>query len=127
MRPAALAAVVALAGCRPPAFPSARFPDTPMQLGDESDREQAIDQLWTLAPGDAREPLRREVADALARRIRDAVGDDQPFVAETLLFELCSLWRDDPRGVGRGLADHVALIRDLHAMFAKSGSLQPTV
>ncbi len=54
-------------------------------------------------------------------------SDDQPFVVENLLFQLASLWQQDPLAVGRGLAPRVAALIELRAQFAKSGALEPTL
>src|SRR5262249_40961373 len=84
----------------------------------------AMGRLWLLTGAD-RGRARAPIAAALALRINDAVEDDQPFVAAALLDQLTSLWQGDPTAVGRGLADHAALLRSLRAMFAKSGALEP--
>ena len=110
------------AGKRQPAWP-----DAPMQLRDDSDREQAIDQLWVLPLGPERDAVRGAIANAIAARITDALAEDQPFVAELLLFQLASLWQLDPGAVGTGLAPHVEVVRKLRATFAKSGALDPTI
>jgi tetratricopeptide (TPR) repeat protein len=125
---AAAAAAVApgLVGCGAPAFHAA-WPDARVELRDDADREQAIDRLWLLAPGAERDRARAPIAAALALRISDAIEDDQPFIAAALLDQMTSLWQGDAATVGRGLAEHVALLRGLRAMFAKSGALEPTV
>ena len=122
---AAAVAAAALAGCGRGAGFHAAWPDVQLELRDDADREQAIDRMWLVPPGAERERVRAPIATALARRIGDAVDDDQPFVAAALLDQLTSLWQDDPAAVGRGLAGQVALLRDLRAMFAKSGALEP--
>ena len=43
------------------------FPDAPLELGDETDRDQAIDQLWVMPHGAARDRVRAGIADAIAR------------------------------------------------------------
>jgi len=99
-----------------------------MQLRDESDREQAIDQLWVLPFGAERDTVRRDITSAIAARITDALEEDKPFVAELLLFQLASLWQLDPATLKTtGLDRHVELLRKLRATFAKSGSLEPTI
>jgi tetratricopeptide (TPR) repeat protein len=103
------------------------WPDAPMQLRDETDREQAIDQLWVLPLGRERDEVRTAIANAISARITDALEEDKPFVAEMLLFQLASLWQLDPANVGTGLAPHVEILRKLRATFAKSGALEPTV
>jgi tetratricopeptide (TPR) repeat protein len=127
VKSAALLVVAGIAACghARPAHPS--FPDAPLQLRDDTDRDQAIDQLWVLPLGPARDGIRAEVAAALARRIDELVQDDQPLLAEELLFQLCSLWRDDPQTVGTGLAVHAPLVRRLRGVFAKSGAIEPTI
>lgn len=120
-------AAAALVGCAPVVPFHARWPDAQLELRDDADRDQAIDRLWLLPPGPAREQARAPIAAAIAHRISDAVEDDQPFVAAALLDQLIALWQDDPGAVGRGLADQAALLRDLRAMFARSGALEPAV
>src|SRR5690349_18286911 len=103
---ALLAAVaIAASGCGGTAGFHAAWPDTQLELRDDADREQAIDRLWLIPPGPERERARAPIAAALARRIGDAVEDDQPFIAAALLDQLTSLWQGDPGAVGRGLAD----------------------
>ena len=98
-----------------------------MQLADDADREQAIDQLWVLPPGPERDAIRAQVVNALARRITQAVDEHHPYEAENLLYALCALWRTDPETVGKGLAGQLPLFAQLRAMFAKSGSIEPTL
>jgi len=121
----AAAAAAAAGGCTARTGFHAAWPDAQIELRDDGDREQAIDRLWLVAPGPEREQARAPIAAALARRISDAVEDDQPFIAAALLDQLTSLWQGDPTAIGRGLAGHAALLRDLRAMFAKAGSLEP--
>lgn len=123
---AALAAIAAaaLVGCGGSRFRAA-WPDARVELRDDADREQAIDRLWLLAPGAERDRARGPIAAALALRISDAIEDDQPFIAAALLDQLSSLWQGDPTTVGRGLAEHARLLRDLRAVFARSGVLEP--
>jgi len=123
----ALAAAAAVAACgAQPAFHPA-WPDAQVELRDDTDREQAIDGLWVMPPGGERDRTRAPIAAAIGRRIGDAIDDDQPFVAASLLDQLTWLWQRDPAALGGGLADHVALLRRLRAMFAKAGALEPTV
>jgi tetratricopeptide (TPR) repeat protein len=122
-----LAAVLVLVGCAAASPKRPMFPDAPLQLRDDTDRDQAIDQLWVLPRGPARDAIRGEVAAALGRRIVDAIEEDQQPVAQELLFQLCSLWRDDPQAVGPGLAPQQRLVERLRAMFAKSGAIEPTI
>ncbi|HEU4610916.1 MAG TPA: hypothetical protein VFS15_02520, partial [Kofleriaceae bacterium] len=103
------------------------WPDAPMQLRDESDRDQAIDQLWVLPLGADRDRVRDAIASAIAARITDALEDDKPFEAELLLYQLASLWQLDPDEIGRGLAPHEHVLHQLRATFAKSGALEPTI
>ncbi|HEU4731473.1 MAG TPA: hypothetical protein VFT22_26445 [Kofleriaceae bacterium] len=120
-------AVALASGCSPAVGFHATWPDTKLELRDDADREQAIDQLWVTPPGPERDRARDRIATAVARRIADAIDDDQPFVAAALLDELTSMWQYDPARVGRGLAGHAALLRGLKAVFGKSGALEPTV
>jgi hypothetical protein len=121
-----IAVALLLVGCAAK-IPPPSWPDAPLALRDESDRQQAVDQLWLLPPGPARDAARAEVAGAIARRIGDAIEEDKPFVAQTLLFELLALWRHDPEQIGAGLADQAPLVRQLRAMFAKSGAVEPAI
>lgn len=110
------------AGKRQPAWP-----DAPMQLRDETDRDQAIDQLWVLPAGAERDAVRGAITNAIAARITDALEEDQPFVAELLLFQVMSLWQVDPAQAASGLASHVEIVRQLRATFARSGALEPAI
>jgi tetratricopeptide (TPR) repeat protein len=123
----ALVALVALVGCRAPPPARLDWPDAPIQLRDDDDRDAAIDRLWVLPPGAERERARAEIAGAIARRITDAIEDDQPLGAAALLEQLTSLWQDDPEAIGRGLAAHAALLGRLRALLAKAGALEPAV
>jgi tetratricopeptide (TPR) repeat protein len=124
---ALIAAVVGFAGCAAqPSFHPA-WPDAQVELRDDGDRDQAIDRLWVTPLGADRDRARAPVTAALARRISEAIDEDQPFVAAALLDQLTSLWQDDPAAVGRGLAHHAPLLRGLRAVFSKSGTLEPTV
>jgi tetratricopeptide (TPR) repeat protein len=122
-----LVAIATWAACAASPRPHARFPDAPLQLLDDADRDQAIDQLWSLPRGPGRDALRAEIAAAITRRLTDAIAGEQQLAAEELLFQLASLWRDDPQAVGTGLAAYTPVIVRLRAMFAKSGALEPTV
>ncbi len=119
-------ALLILAACahRAPVGPS--WPDPAIQLRDESDRDQVIDAIWAAPVGPARDRIRGPVAEALARRINDALEEDKPFVAADLLEELAGLWQDDPQAIGRGLASAAPLLQTLRATFAKSGALSPS-
>ncbi|HEY5950349.1 MAG TPA: hypothetical protein VIV40_32885, partial [Kofleriaceae bacterium] len=119
--------LLACLACGPGTKRQPAWPDAPMQLRDESDREQAIDQLWVLPFGNERDAVRTEIANAIAVRITDALEEDRPFVAELLLLQLASLWQLDPQLVKQGLAPHVEVLRKLRATFAKSGALEPTI
>jgi tetratricopeptide (TPR) repeat protein len=119
-----LAGIAACSHARPPA---PAFPDAPLELSDDSDRDQAIDQLWVLPYGQARDGIRTAIVTALAHRIDAAIQDDQPLVARELLFQMCSLWRDDPQAVGQGLAAQLPLVRRLRATFAREGAIEPTI
>ncbi len=122
----AMIAAIAAAGCAPPSFHPA-WPDTQVELRDDTDREQAIDRLWVLPPGPERDRARTPIAAAIAVRISDAIEDEQPFMAAALLDQLTWLWHADPGAAGRGLAGHAALLHSLRAMFARSGALEPAV
>lgn len=119
--------LVLLVGCASRARPRIAWPDAPVALRDDTDREQAVDALWAMPPGPARDRQRAEIAQAIARRIVDALEEDHPFVAAALLDDLTELWQAEPQAIGRGLAPHAELIGRLRAVFAKSGALEPTV
>ena len=121
----ALAALAAGCGSQVGFHPA--WPDAAVELRDDADRDQAIDQLWVMAPGGERDRARDRIAAAIARRISDAIEDDQPFVAAALLDQLTSMWQHDPTAIGRGLAGQAPLLHALRAVFAKSGALEPTV
>lgn len=116
-----------LGGCASVARPKVSWPDAPVILRDDSDRDQAIDQLWVMTPGPERDRARSAIAAAIARRISDAIEEDRPFAAALLLDQLTWMWQLDPGTVGRGLAPHAELLAQLRAMFAKSGALEPAV
>jgi tetratricopeptide (TPR) repeat protein len=119
--------LVDLWSCGPAGSGRATFPDAPIQLADDADREQAIDQLWAMRPGAERDAKRAHVVAVIAKRIAEALDEGRPHVAQQLLFELCALWRADPEAVGHGLADYQPLMRRLRAQFARSGTIEPTV
>jgi hypothetical protein len=123
----AAAAAFALGACGAAASFHPAWPDTQLELRDDADRDQAIDRLWVTPIGAERDRARAPIAAAIARRIRDAIDDDHPFVAAALLDQLTVLWQDDPAAVGPGLADQAPLLHELRAMFSKSGSLEPTI
>ena len=123
----ALLVGAAMSACHSAAYDFPAFPDAPLQLRDDSDRAQAIDALWPLPPGAKRDAARADVAAAIARRLDDALVEEQPVVAEQLVFELASLWQEDPAAVGAGLAPHAQLLGRLRATFARSGALEPAV
>src|SRR5688500_8552362 len=85
------------------------WPDAPLELRDASDRDTAIDRFWVLPAGPERERMRTEIADAIAKRIADAVAEDRALVAAQLLEQLVGLWQMDPATLGRGLASHAGL------------------
>jgi hypothetical protein len=122
-----VALLLACLACGPAGKRQVAWPDAPMQLRDESDRDQAIDRLWVMPLGAERDSVREAIASAIVARITDALEEDRPLVAELLLFQLASLWQLDPGAVGQGLAPHAEVIRKLRATFAKSGALEPTI
>jgi len=117
----------ALVGCGSRASFHAAWPDTQVELRDDGDRDQAIDRLWVMPLGPARDRARALIAAAVAHRIGDAIDEDHPFVAAALLDQLTRLWQDDPGAVGPGLASQGPLLHALRTMFGKAGSLEPTV
>jgi tetratricopeptide (TPR) repeat protein len=126
-RVAAVLVGVLLCSCGPNVRPKLTWPDTPVALRDDADRDQAIDHLWVMPLGAERDRVRTELAAATARRISDAIEDDRQFTAATLLDQLTWMWQQDPTTVGRGLAVHAELLHRLRGMFAKSGALEPAV
>jgi len=118
---------ILVGACTSRTRPQVAWPDAPLALRDDSDRSQAIDELWALPPGAERDRRRAAIAAALARRITDALAEDRPFEAERLLDQLTELWHPDPTAVGRGLRAHAELLLRLRGMFARSGALEPTV
>lgn len=118
---------VALVGCGAHARFRPAWPDAEIELRDEADREQAIDQLWVTPAGAERDRTRSRIAAAVARRIGEAIEEDQPFVAARLLDQLIEMWQVDAGAIGRGLAVHAPLLHRLRGVFAKSGVLEPTV
>ena len=125
LRVALIAAV--LFGCGHAQKTKVPWPDAPLVLRDDSDRDQAIDHLWVVPPGPERDRLRADVAAAVARRIGDAIEEERPFAAALLLDQLTWLWSGDPAAVGAGLRPHADLLHRLRSMFAKAGSLEPAV
>lgn len=125
VRAALIAAL--LVGCGHPQKHRVPWPDAPIALRDDSDRDQAIDHLWVVEPGPERDRLRGEVASAVARRIADAIEEERPFAAALLLDQLTWMWSGDPTAVGAGLRPHADLLKRLRTMFAKSGALEPAV
>ncbi len=123
----AVLVAAALAACGHSAGSHAKWPDAPIALRDDSDRDQAIDHLWVLPPGAERDRARTEVAAAVARRIGDAMEEERPFAAALLLDQLTWMWHAEPGAVGRGLAPHAELLHRLRGMFAKSASLEPAI
>src|ERR1043165_1213289 len=124
---AALLLAISMMACGSAAKRTPAWPDAPMELRDDSDRDEAIDKLWVLPAGAERDAVRTRIADAIVDRIADAIEDDKPYNAEQLLFELCSLWETDAGRVGVGLSRHAKVVTQLRAMFAKSGALEPTI
>ncbi|MGE0551548.1 MAG: hypothetical protein AB7O24_17870 [Kofleriaceae bacterium] len=122
-----LVACALATGCGAHAGPRPAWPDAPIELRDQSDRELATDRLWVMPLGRERDRVRDAVASAIARRIADVVADDGALAATELLGQLVELWQRDPTAVGAGLTNHVELLHKLRAMFAKSGSLEPAV
>jgi tetratricopeptide (TPR) repeat protein len=124
---AAVVVAVLAAGCGAQVGFRPAWPDVAIELRDDGDRDQAIDQLWVMPPGGERDRARARIAAAIARRIDDAIEDEQLFVAAALLDRLTWMWQHDPTAIGRGLAGQARLLRALRARFASSGALGPTV
>ncbi|MDQ3368535.1 MAG: hypothetical protein M3680_24165, partial [Myxococcota bacterium] len=116
-----------LVGCSPATKARPRWPDAPVQLRDDSDRDAAIDRLWVTPAGAERDAARAVIARATVLRIAEAIQDERPFVAASLLEELTWMWQDDPANLGAGLAPHVRVLQQLRAVFAKTGALEPAV
>jgi tetratricopeptide (TPR) repeat protein len=114
----------ALAACGA-ARPRPSWPDAPVELRDDSDREAAIDHLWVMPLGAERDRARAAIVAATAARIADAIADERVLDAAGLLDQLTWLWQSDPQTIGRGLAPQLELIKRLRAVFAKAGALEP--
>lgn len=123
-----VAAAIAIAiGCRTPPPRAPSWPDAPIQLRDDGDRDMAIDRLWVMPLGPERDRARARIAEATASRIADALADEQPFVAAELLDQLTWMFQADPQAIGSGLAPHAKLFHQLRQQFAKAGALEETV
>src|SRR5436190_24076075 len=107
MRVVAVLVIAALAACGGAPRRQNLWPDAPLQLRDDSDREQATDSLWVLPFGPQRDAVRARIASAIAVRLSDALAEDRPYVAEALLYQLAELWQLDPQNIGTGLADNI--------------------
>ena len=116
-----------LVGCAAGNKPVPKWPDAPVQLRDDGDRDAAIDRLWILPMGAERDRARAQIAAAVASRIADAIEEDRPFSATRLLDQLTWMWHADPQAIGAGLAPHKELFEKLRGLFAKAGALEPTV
>jgi tetratricopeptide (TPR) repeat protein len=127
LRTAFVILAVLVAGCGGKAYRPPSWPDAPVQLRDDSDRDAAIDQLWVMTHGPERDRARAEIAAATARRIGEAIEEDRPFIAARLLDQLTWMWQGDAGNIGRGLASHASLLRQLRGLFAKSGALEPAI
>ena len=123
----AVVTAAVLVGCGARQTPSPKWPDAPVQLRDEADRDAAIDRLWVMPAGPERDRVRTQIAAAMASRIDDAIDEDRPFVAARLFDQLAWMWHGDPQAIGRGLAPHAALLNELRGVFAKAGALEPAV
>ncbi len=119
---AAAAAIAAGCGHLPPSWP-----DVPRQLADDHDRDEAIDRLWVVPAGPARDALRAELAHRLAREVQAAVASSDDAVAERLELELVGLWRDDPAAIATGLRPQLATIEAVRGHFAREGRIGPTI
>lgn len=103
------------------------WPDAPLELRDTTDRDAAIDRFWVLPLGADRDRVRAAIADAITKRIADAMREDRLITAAQLLSQLVGMWQSDPDAIGRGLALHAPLLRELRTQLAKAGSLEPAV
>jgi tetratricopeptide (TPR) repeat protein len=103
------------------------YPDTPLELRDDGDRDQATDALDAMPLGPARDAARAPIADALADRLADALADDHPFLASALLQQLAELWQRDPEAIGAGLAAHLEVLKTARATFARSGESESAI
>ena len=104
--------LVVLVACNQAGKRSPAWPDAPMQMRDDADRDQAIDRLWVLPLGGERDAKRNAIAIAIVHRITDALAEDKPLIAELLLFQLASLWQLDPNAVPT-LGAHIEVVRKL--------------
>jgi len=117
--------VIGCAACGGTVRQRPTWPDAPVELRDEVDREAATDRMWVTPVGPERDQLRTAISDAIVRRLSDAVHEDRPFAAADLLDELTALWQGEPTAIGPALATHTDVLRDLRKVFAKSGALEP--
>ena len=67
MRSVVALLVIAVVACGHGGKRTPVWPDAPMQLRDESDRDQAIDQLWVLPHGAQRDRVRMQITNAIRR------------------------------------------------------------
>ncbi|HEY4243123.1 MAG TPA: hypothetical protein VGM88_25095 [Kofleriaceae bacterium] len=125
MRLARALAALLLAACASHGITAPSWPDAPINLRDSGDRVQATDAMWLQPIGPARDAARAPIARAIAVRIDDAIAEQQPKVAATLLDELASLWSEEPAALGTGLAPYTKQLVALRALFAKAGTLEP--
>src|SRR6185436_14772101 len=100
MRAVVVLVVAILAACGGAPRRQKLWPDAPLQLRDDSDREQATDSLWVLPFGPQRDAVRARIAAAISVRLSDALSEDHPYAAESLLYQLAQLWQADPQTVG---------------------------
>ncbi|HEV7558327.1 MAG TPA: hypothetical protein VGO00_22815, partial [Kofleriaceae bacterium] len=103
------------------------WPDAPLELRDDTDRDQAIDHLWVTPLGAELDAARTRIATAIAHRIADALDEERPIVAANLFDQLVSLWQDEPTALGKGLAGQAPLIERLRSVFARSGAVEPAL
>ena len=120
-------ALLAVACSRAPDQLHVTWPDAPLQLADDADRDQAIDELAAMPRGAARDAARARIADALAGRLAEALDQDLPYVAEALLAQLAELWQDDPGTLAAGLAGKAPLLHHVRDTFARSGAGEPAI
>nr|HEX4317185.1 hypothetical protein [Kofleriaceae bacterium] len=122
------AAAAASAACaRAPDQLHVTWPDAPLQLADDADRDQAIDELAAMPRGATRDAARGRIAGALVHRLSEALDDDRPFIAEALLAQLIELWQDDPTAIGAGLAGQAPVLHRVRDTFSRSGSGEPAI
>jgi Tfp pilus assembly protein PilF len=124
-----LLAALLILGCSrtaSPTFPSWPSGDVAIDLADNLQLDAAIDIMWAV-PIATRDHTRAPIALEISGRIRSAMKEQAPDLVANGLFQLASLWRDDPQVARNGLAPYADILRDARVMLAKTGDMSATV